>query len=117
VDSARVDQWLWAVRILPTRTQATAACRAGHVHVNGSAAKAATPVRPGDRVALRHAGRQRELVVVEAIAKRVGAARAAECLEDRSPPAPKVPEAVFARDPGAGRPTKRDRRRLDRLRD
>ena len=50
IDTARVDVWLWAVRIYKTRSAATAACRAGHVRVNRGAAKASTPVKVGDRV-------------------------------------------------------------------
>lgn len=97
---------------------ATAACRGGHVKVNGRPAKAATPVRVGDRVEAYLAQWQRVVDVVQPIDKRVGAEVAATCLIDHSPPRPQrdfVPP-VFRRDPGAGRPTKKDRRRLDRLR-
>ena len=55
-DRARVDQWLWSVRIYRTRSAATEACRAGHVRVNGTSAKPATPVRVGDEVSLRAGG-------------------------------------------------------------
>jgi ribosome-associated heat shock protein Hsp15 len=115
---ARVDQWLWAVRLFKTRSAATDACRAGHVQVNGHPAKAATPVRPGDRVEALVQGRQRDLEVVQPIDKRVGAAIAATCLVDHSPPPPPKEEdvPVFARERGTGRPTKRDRRTLDRFR-
>ncbi len=115
---ARVDQWLWAVRIYKTRSMATDACRSGRVRVNGRVAKPATVVRAGDRVEARVERRDRDLEVVQDISKRVGAPVAAECLIDRSPPPPPADELwpVFQRDPGAGRPTKRDRRRLDRLR-
>jgi ribosome-associated heat shock protein Hsp15 len=115
-ESARVDQWLWAVRAFKTRAEATEACKGGHVRVNDVAAKAATRVRPGDRVAAHAHGRDRVLEVVDPILKRVGAAEAATCLLDHSPPAPTRDEAPFARTRGAGRPTKRDRRQLDRLR-
>lgn len=117
VDDTRVDQWLWAVRICKTRSAATDACRAGHVRVNGQPAKAATPVRPGDRVEARIADRDRVLEVVRPIVKRVGAPVAAECLVDHSPPPPERDGAApLFREPGAGRPTKRDRRQLDRFR-
>lgn len=115
MESARVDQWLWAVRVFKTRADAAAACSGGHVRVNGTAAKPATRVVRGDRVAARARGRIRDLEVVDPIKKRVGAAIAATCLVDRSPPEP--PEGTpFARARGSGRPTKRDRRELDRLR-
>lgn len=114
----RVDAWLWAVRIYKTRSLATAACRAGHVRVNGERAKAAQPVRPGDELRVRIAGFDRILVVRELLTKRVGAPQAALALEDRTPPPPPREEVGFVpvRDRGAGRPTKRERRDLDRLR-
>lgn len=115
-ESARVDQWLWAVRVFKTRADATEACRGGHVRVNGTSAKAAARVHAGDRVAVRVHGRDRAFEVVEAIAKRVGAVRAAECLVDHTPPEPPREPAPFDRPRGTGRPTKRDRRQLDQLR-
>lgn len=114
----RVDAWLWAVRRFKTRSAATAACRAGHVRVNGERVKAAQPVRPGDEVRVRIAGFDQQLVVRRTIAKRVSATLAAEAAEDRTPAPPPREEvaAVVARDRGAGRPTKRERRDLERLR-
>jgi len=117
-DSVRADVWVWSVRIYRSRSLATAACKAGHVSVNGSKVKASAPVRVGDKVeALTPAG-LRVYVVRTLLAKRVGAAVAAAAFDDRSPPPlPKAerPAPVAVRDRGAGRPTKRDRRRLDRL--
>jgi ribosome-associated heat shock protein Hsp15 len=116
--STRVDRWLWAVRIFKSRSLATEACRGGHVQVNGAPAKPSTTVRAGDRVdALAH-DRHRSLEVVTAIDTRVGAPIAATCLVDHSPPPPSRAERadVFVRDPGTGRPTKRERRQLDRFR-
>jgi ribosome-associated heat shock protein Hsp15 len=115
----RVDKWLWAVRIYKTRSDATDACRGGHVKVNGAAAKPATTVRIGDRVETHVHERDRILEVARIIEKRVGASVAAECLVDHSPPPPEKGEWVpplFTRDAGAGRPTKRERRDLDRFR-
>ncbi|TDD69789.1 RNA-binding S4 domain-containing protein [Actinomadura rubrisoli] len=116
--TVRVDLWLWSVRLLKTRSMATTACRAGHVRVNDERAKPATTVRPGDEIRLRHDGRERIVIVQRIVRKRVGASVAAECLIDKSPPPPPR-EALIPigrRDRGAGRPTKRDRRELDRLR-
>jgi ribosome-associated heat shock protein Hsp15 len=109
---------LWAVRLFKTRSQATAACRSGHVRINGHRAKPATPVRVGDRVEARSGDRDRVLEVVTVIDKRVSAPLAAGCVVDHSPPAPErtLETPVFQRDRGAGRPTKKDRRRLDHLR-
>lgn len=117
MEATRVDAWLWAVRIYKTRSAASAACKGGHVSVNGETAKAATKVRVGDRVEAYAAQRRRVLEVVELLDKRVGAPRAAEALVDHSPPPPPL-EAVaptMVRDRGAGRPTKRDRRAIDRF--
>jgi len=118
VEETRVDKWLWSVRLFKTRALATAACKGGHVCVNGTTAKPAAPVRVGDRVEAHVHGRERVLEVVRIIDKRVGASVAAECLVDHSPPEPPREQAtdVFARDRGTGRPTKRDRRQLDRFR-
>jgi ribosome-associated heat shock protein Hsp15 len=118
MDVARVDKWLWAVRVAPTRSASTELCRAGHVKVNGASAKPSTPVRRGDRVTARVGQRERVLEVVEVIEKRVGAAVASSCVIDHSPPRPEREDrvGVLVRDPSAGRPTKRDRREIDRLR-
>jgi ribosome-associated heat shock protein Hsp15 len=116
--SVRVDVWIWSVRLVKTRSMATAACRAGHVRVDDQRVKPASAVRPGDVVRLRHDGRERIVVVRRLVSKRVGAAVAQECLTDNSPPPP-PPEMlmpVARRERGAGRPTKRERRELDRLR-
>ncbi|MFE6764140.1 RNA-binding S4 domain-containing protein [Streptomyces sp. NPDC057689] len=116
--SVRVDVWIWSVRLTKTRAQAAAACRAGHVKVAGERAKPAQPVRVGDEVRLRHAGRDRIVVVSKLVKKRVGPPVAVECFVDNSPPPPPREAAIQVpvRDRGAGRPTKRDRREMERLR-
>ncbi|MFI0366477.1 RNA-binding S4 domain-containing protein [Actinomadura sp. 1N219] len=117
--TVRVDLWLWSVRLLKTRSMATTACRAGHVRVNDERAKPSTAVKPGDEIRLRHDGRERIVIVQRIIRKRVGAPAAQECLIDKSPPPPPrealIP--VGRRDRGAGRPTKRERRELERILD
>jgi len=117
-DETRVDRWLWAVRLCKTRALATDACKGGHVQVNGRAAKPSTPVRVGDQVEALLGRRPRIVDVAKVIEKRVGASVAAGCLVDRSPPPPPKEEGPLdlARDAGAGRPTKRERRQLDRFR-
>ncbi|WP_127127929.1 RNA-binding S4 domain-containing protein [Georgenia sp. SYP-B2076] len=116
--SARVDSWLWAVRLFKSRSQATSACRAGHVRVNGERAKPATAVKVGDEVVVRGGERERIVVVTRILLKRVGATVAAEALVDHSPPPVPVEAraAVPERPRGAGRPTKRERREIVRLR-
>lgn len=117
VESTRVDKWLWAVRLTKTRPDAAEACRGGHVRVNDRPAKPATPVCPGDEVRARIGDRTRIVEVRRVIQRRVGAADAVTCYLDRSPAPPAVPYVPVAmRDRGAGRPTKRDRRVLDKWR-
>jgi ribosome-associated heat shock protein Hsp15 len=118
MERVRVDRWLWAVRLTRTRSGAAQACRAGHVQVNGARAKPASPVKVEDTVRVRVGGRERVVEVVRLVETRVGAELAAACLIDRSPPPPpRDPlDRAGRRDPGMGRPTKRDRRRLDRTR-
>ncbi|MGW7266531.1 RNA-binding S4 domain-containing protein [Streptomyces sp. NPDC054842] len=117
-ESVRVDSWIWSVRLVKTRSMGATACRGGHVRVNGERVKPAYAVRVGDEVRLRHAGRERVVVVKRVIRKRVGPPVAAECYVDNSPPPPPREAVAPAgiRDRGAGRPTKRDRRELERLR-
>lgn len=114
-----MDSWLWAVRVYKTRSAATSGCRAGHVRVNGERAKAAQTVKQGDEVRVRIAGFDRILIVQELIVKRVGAPEAAKAYLDTTPARAAGEEFIRLprRDPGAGRPTKRERRDLDRLRD
>ncbi|MGC8628020.1 MAG: RNA-binding S4 domain-containing protein [Acidimicrobiales bacterium] len=116
--TTRVDKWLWAVRLYKTRTAATEACKAGHVKVNGTSAKPATAVGPGDTVRALVENRERVVEVAHPISKRVGAALAASCFVDHSPAMPpsEATAVVFTRPKGTGRPSKRDRRQLDRLR-
>lgn len=96
-----------------------AEARAGHVRVNGSRAKPAAPVRAGDRVVVRKRGGQERIVeVVRVVDARVSPSLAAECLLDRTPvaPPPSQAPAVSRRERGSGRPSKRERRELDRMR-
>lgn len=114
----RIDSWCWAIRLYKTRSAATAACKAGHVRVNGARAKPSQSIRVGDEVRAFTEGGTRIVVASKLIAKRVGAAVAAECFTDLTPPPPPREERVLVaeRERGAGRPTKRDRRELERLR-
>lgn len=116
VSATRVDRWLWAVRLCKTRSEATDACRGGRVKVGGRAAKPATPVGVGTVVEAHLHGRDRVVEVTQVIEKRVGAAIAQGCYLDRSPPPPEREARLAVRERGAGRPTKRERRQLDRWR-
>jgi ribosome-associated heat shock protein Hsp15 len=117
-DSLRVDKWLWAARFFKTRGLATAACAGGKVDVNADAAKPAKALRVGDRLEIT-LPRDKRLVQVLALSERRGPAPVARALyADLTPPAPprrrQAPPPY--RPPGAGRPTKRERRQLERLR-
>jgi ribosome-associated heat shock protein Hsp15 len=115
---ARVDSWLWAVRLVKTRSAATALAKAGHIRINGDRAKPAQHLKAGDEVQFRVEGGPPRIVVVQALyVKRVGAPVASTAYEDNSPPLPPKEERllVAVRDRGAGRPTKRDRREIDKL--
>jgi ribosome-associated heat shock protein Hsp15 len=116
--TTRVDRWLWSVRVFKTRSLATEACRSGHVAVNRAVTKPSSQVHVGDLVTIRIDGRDRVLEVVRLIDNRVGAPIASQCFVDRSPPLPpsETMGTGLVRDPASGRPTKRDRRLIDRLR-
>ncbi len=110
-EKVRLDKWLWAARCFKHRSEATEACKGGHVKVNGNVAKPARSVGPGDRVEALTPGGLRVLEVV-ALAERRGPAAVAQTLyTDHSPP---PPERRWDRHQRVGgRPTKRDRRRLE----
>ncbi len=115
----RIDKWLWAARVYKTRGLASDACSGGKVDVNDEAAKPAKSVRPGDVVRITLREGRRRILRVTALGERRGSAEVARTLfEDLTPPEP--PRLPHARPPyrpmGAGRPTKRDRREIDRLR-
>jgi ribosome-associated heat shock protein Hsp15 len=114
-DRQRIDKWLWFARVVKTRTLAQKLVTAGNVRVNRERQDTASqPVRVGDTLTISLPSGVRVLRVLAAGARRGPSAEARALFEDLSPPA--VPQArEGARDPGAGRPTKRDRRVLAAL--
>ena len=121
VTLARLDWWLWAVRVFKSRSLATDACRAGSVSVAGSPAKPARALRLGDEISVKVGLIQRTFVVVGYPPHRVGAKLVPTFCEDRTPPE-EIAKARenrlmdwLAREKGSGRPTKRDRRALNQL--
>lgn len=115
----RLDRWLTAARVFKSRTLAAEACDGGKVHLNDEAAKPARAVRPGDllRITLPH-GRRRTLKVTGLGERRGSAAVARTLFEDLTPPEPpRAPRGMpIYRPQGSGRPTKRERREVERLR-
>jgi ribosome-associated heat shock protein Hsp15 len=119
--SQRLDKWLWFARVIKTRTQAAGLVTEGKVRINSiRCEKPAHAVRVGDVLTIIVGDRIRILQVVLPGAKRGGAPEAALLFKDLTPPpVPRAQQtaAPGARDEGSGRPTKRDRRVLDRLRE
>jgi ribosome-associated heat shock protein Hsp15 len=118
MSDVRVDKWLWAARFFKSRTLAATACAGGKVDVNGDAVKASKTVRPGDLVQIT-LPRGRRIVRIAELTERRGSGTDAQRLyEDLTPPPPpresRAAPAAY-RPPGAGRPTKRERRHIDRL--
>ena len=117
--SVRLDKWLWAARVFKTRSLAADACDGGKVDVNVQSAKPAKALRPGDLVRVTLPQGRRRILKVAVLDDRRGSAAVARALyADLTPPEPPRPRwgALPARVPGAGRPTKRERRAIDRLR-
>lgn len=119
--ASRVDKWLWSVRVYKTRSLASDACRAGSVTIGDQPVKPARDVRPGETIHVRQGVVMRTLVVLAVPRSRVGAPQVSTYCEDRTPPGEweKAREQriqhLLARERGSGRPTKRDRRQIDRL--
>ena len=122
----RVDKWLWSIRIFKSRTLATKNCDQGKVKIDDENVKASYKVQVGEVVVVRVNHQKRTLKVVKLIEKRVGSEIALTCFEDISPESDKVDlslaKSAFLmpnayRQKGEGRPTKRDRRDIDKYRE
>ena len=117
MDRQRIDKWLWHARVVRTRSAAAALVNAGLVRVNGARTGASShPLRPGDVVTIA-LDRNVRILKVKGYAERRGSAETARTLfEDMTPPLVPKPPPTAVRDEGSGRPTKRERREVDRLR-
>ncbi|MBR4802841.1 MAG: RNA-binding S4 domain-containing protein [Bacteroidales bacterium] len=123
MESVRIDKYLWAVRVFKTRSEAAEACRSGKVYVNGAQAKSARDVKKGDSIEVRKGAVHYKYLVIEPIDKRQGAKFVDQYAENVTPQteleklmAPN--ETIFLkRERGSGRPTKKERRDIDRLMD
>lgn len=118
---ARLDKWLWAARIYKTRTLAADACKNGRITINGATAKPARTIKPGDVVGVKKAPVTYSFRVKQAIEKRVGAKILPDILENITPPEQYEMlemsriSGFVDRARGTGRPTKKERRALDRF--
>ncbi|MCK5729833.1 MAG: RNA-binding S4 domain-containing protein [Draconibacterium sp.] len=118
-ESVRVDKWLWAVRIFKTRSMATEACKKGHVSIGDSTLKPSRMVHIGETVQVRKSPITKSLKILALAEKRMSAKLILNFVEDVTP-AEEIELLEMqknmrwiARDRGAGRPTKKDRRELD----
>ncbi len=119
MSEARIDKWLWAVRLFKTRTLAAEACKKGRVSVNGTQIKPSKTVKPGEVVQVRKPPVTYSFKVLQAIEKRIGAKLVPEVMENVTTPdqyelleMSKI-SGFVDRARGTGRPTKKDRRSLD----
>ena len=117
--AARLDKWLWAMRVFKTRPIATEACRAGSVEINERVAKPAREVHAGEVVKVKLGLFTRTLRVVGVPRSRVGAKLLPDFCVDLTPPEEfeklreRSVQQASARESGSGRPTKRERREID----
>lgn len=120
-EGTRIDKYLWAIRVFKTRTDATDACKGGKVRLNGNDVKPSRTVTCGDIINVRKGAVLYSYKVVATIEKRVGAKLVPEYAENITPQDEldklRHPVETFflKRDPGTGRPTKRDRRQMELL--
>jgi len=122
-EKLRIDKYLWAIRIFKTRSLATEACKAGKVKLNGQNTKPSATVKIGETYHIQKGVEKKVIKVVDLLERRVDAKTAAAYYEDLTP----VEETygyksmfhapVLKRDRGSGRPTKKDRREIDDLKD
>lgn len=115
MESIRVDRWLCAARIYKSRTLASQACNSGKVKLNGKVARPADLVKVADQVRARAPRGDLVLLVVMLADKRLSPPKARELYQDETPEAAPPEPGVFIRDRGTGRPTKAERRRMQRV--
>ncbi len=120
LESIRIDKWLWATRFFKTRALAADVCNDGKVKRNGHVLKPASLVRPGDllEIPFPEGPGAREISVLVIIEKRPGAPAAQACYQDLTPPETYETLRLWLKnkqEAGKGRPTKRDRREIDKI--
>jgi len=123
LEKVRVDKWLWSVRIFKSRTLATSACKSGKVKIDGVSLKPSYSLQRDEILEVRKNGFNLRFKVVDLLQKRVGAPIAQNCYEDLTPEeelnkyndwfvGKAAPER---RSKGAGRPTKKERRKMEKF--
>lgn len=123
MDNVRIDKYLWAIRVFKTRSEAAEACRTGKVFVNGAQTKSSREIKAGDSIEVRKGAIHYSYTVIEPVDKRQGAKLVDQYAENTTPQseldkiiAP-VETIFLKRERGSGRPTKKERRDIDRLMD
>jgi len=121
MDTVRLDKWLWAVRIFKTRSLASDACRGGKIKINGENAKPSREIKAGELIEVQLTGIKKTLEVLQPAKNRVSAKLVNELVKDLTPPE-EYERLDFMRqmkteqrDRGTGRPTKKDRRDISRI--
>lgn len=123
MEKVRIDKFLWAIRLYKTRSLATDACNAGKVHIGETTVKPSREVAIGNVIEIHKDGLCKTIKVKELLSNRVGAALVQNYIEDLTPPEEYARVEMLRkvnsenRDRGTGRPTKKDRREIERLKD
>ena len=119
--SVRLDKWLWAIRAFKTRSLASDACKGGRIKIDGVPAKASRDLKIGDIIEFKAGHLNKKIKVIQLLKNRVNATLAVQNYEDLTP-AEEYERLEFInqmkvekRDRGAGRPSKRDRRDIEKL--
>jgi ribosome-associated heat shock protein Hsp15 len=122
-EKLRIDKYLWAIRAFKTRSLATEACKAGRVKLAGQTIKPAYVVKVGEVYSVQKGALRKVIQVVDLLERRVDAKTAVNFYLDLTPPEETASfksaflAPILTRDRGAGRPTKKDRREIDELRE
>lgn len=123
MDAIRIDKWLWAVRYFKTRSQAAEACKGGRVKISGQSVKASREVKVDDIIEIQLQNIKHKVKIIKVIKNRVAAKLVPELLKDLTPIEEYEKLDMMKllnqekRDRGAGRPTKKDRRTISKLKD
>lgn len=121
MESVRLDKWLWAVRLFKTRSLASDACRGGKIKINGENAKPSREIKTGEIIEIQLTGIKKTVEVLKPAKNRVSAKLVMDLVKDLTPPEEYERLELMhqmkteQRDIGAGRPTKKDRREINRI--